>query len=484
MKNRKNTKRNVLAGILLAASMLTTMPCMTTLAEIAATADTTTATQTTVPTNRELAEQRKSQPVASNEIKGWPQGPAIGAEGACLMDIDTGAILYNKNMDERLYPASVTKIMTCLIAMEECEMNEKVSFSAEAINAVPWDGCNMGMRPGEKLTMEQCLNGILVHSANEVANAVGEHISGSMEEFADLMNQRAKELGCKNTHFVNSNGLFDENHYTSAHDLALMGQQFFQFEELCEMSSKHSFTVKKTNQRPEGFTVASKNKFFNGEFTYDRILGSKTGYTDESRQTLVTGAEKDGRRLVCVILKEESPAQFEDTIQLFDYGFQNFKNVSIKEKGGYEELVEAAASNPEAELSYELDDEDACYTIPVNLKRKNIKSKFTLRKSSKEKTENVDGSDLAAEASEDGVYEQVESLDGVVTYRYQGVLLGRANVYGESVVTVEPEVAQEVEPQQEEAPSRKKTLVFAAAALGMLALLIGCVVYWNKKKRS
>ena len=468
--------QNIVAGILVvAASVVTAVPCTTTFAEVA---ESTTATQeVSIPTNRELAEQRKSEPVASNEIKGWPKGPVIGAEGACLMDIDTGAILYNKNMDERLYPASVTKIMTCLLAMEKSDMKEKVKFSAEAINAVPWDGCNMGMLPGEKLTMEQCLNGILVHSANEVANAVGEHISGSMEAFADLMNQRAKDLGCKNTHFVNANGLFDENHYTTAHDLALIGQQFFQYEELCEMSSKHSFTVKKTNQRPEGFTVASKNKFFNGQFTYDHILGSKTGYTNESRQTLVTGAERDGRRLVCVILKEESPAQFEDTIQLLDYGFQNFKNVSIKEKGGYEELVEESVSDPKAEISYELEDEKACYTIPTTLKRGKVKAKYTLRKKVRKEED-----DPEEESSGNVVYEQRKSLDGVVTYRYKGVLLGKAKVRGESIVTVEPQEAQEVEAEPVESVDAQKRRRDAVIVAGICLVLLVFLVHRKRKK--
>ena len=144
---------------------------------------------------QEMADARKAEEIQSNTIKNWPQGPAIGAEAAILMDADTGAILYAKNIHEQLYPASVTKIMTGLLAMENSSMDEVLTFSHNAVYSVPWDGCQMGMSEGEQITMEECLGGMLCHSANEAANGVAEHIGGSIEGFAKMMNEKAVELG-------------------------------------------------------------------------------------------------------------------------------------------------------------------------------------------------------------------------------------------------------------------------------------------------
>ncbi len=150
-------------------------------------------------------EAQKALPVESNDIDNWPAGPVTSAQSAILMNVDTGAVLYAKNIHKKSFPASTTKILTCLVAMEQGNLDDTVTFSTEAVFSVPGDGSNMGMDVGEAITMEQCLYGILVGSANEVANAVGEHIAGSIEGFVDLMNERAAELGCTDSHFMNTN---------------------------------------------------------------------------------------------------------------------------------------------------------------------------------------------------------------------------------------------------------------------------------------
>lgn len=277
------------------------------------------------------AESRKSLEIQSNQISNWPAGPAIGSEGAILMDADSGAILYAKNIDEKLYPASTTKMLTCLLAAEKCSMDEIVNFSHEAVFTVPVGGSNMGMDEGQYLPMEECLYGILVGSANEVANAVAEHVGGSLDGFAEMMNQRAAELGCTNTHFVNANGLYDDNHYTSCHDLALIAQAFFNNELLCKIGNTARYSFEPTAGQPDEFTLINKHKFITGELSYTGVMGGKTGYTDEARQTLVTGVKQNGMRLICVVMKEESPAQFTDTQELFDYGFSNFTKVNVSE---------------------------------------------------------------------------------------------------------------------------------------------------------
>lgn len=280
---------------------------------------------------QEEAEARKALPIQSNEIDNWPAGPQIGAQAAILMDANTGVILYSKNIHERLYPASTTKIMTALLAMEKGNLDDMVEFSHEAVFSVPVDGSNMGMDKGESITLEECLYGIMVASANEAANAAGEYISGSIEDFVALMNERAQEIGCTDTHFVNPNGLHDPQHYTSAYDLALISSLFFRNEMLCKISNTARYHFEATATQPDDFYKNNKHQLVNGEIPYEGILGGKTGYTDDSRQTLVTCAEQNGMRLVCVVFKEESPDQFTDTVELFDYGFHNFQVLNISE---------------------------------------------------------------------------------------------------------------------------------------------------------
>ena len=275
-------------------------------------------------------EARKSLPVQTNEIPGWPQGPAVGAQSAILMDARTGAILYSKGIDEKHYPASTTKIMTCLLAVENSDLNEMVTFSHEAVFSIEPGSSNIGMDEGQSITMNQALHGILILSANEVANAVGEHVAGDADSFVAMMNAKAEELGCTNTHFMNAHGLHHENHYTTARDLATIAREFFSHDVLANISGMTYCTFEATETQPDSFSLATKNMLVKGkEYEYEWLVGSKTGYTSQSRQTLVSCAKKDGMELICVVFVEESPYQFTDTIALFDYGFENFHMVKI-----------------------------------------------------------------------------------------------------------------------------------------------------------
>lgn len=277
------------------------------------------------------ADARKELPIQSNETSGWPEGPAIGAEAAILLDAKTGTILYSKNIHEELFPASTTKIMTCLLAVENANLGDKITFSNDAVFSVPRDGSSIGMDVGESITLEQALYGIMVGSANEVANAVAEHVSGSIDEFVALMNKRAKELGCTNTHFSNTNGLQEDDHYTSAYDLSLIARAFFDNELLCKVGNTPRYHFTATDTQPDDFYLNNKHKLITGEVKYDGIVGGKTGYTDQARETLVTCAERDGIKLICVVLKEESPSQFTDTTVLLNYGFNNFEAINVAE---------------------------------------------------------------------------------------------------------------------------------------------------------
>lgn len=281
------------------------------------------------------AEARKSLPVQTNGIANWPVGPAIGAQAAILIEANTGTILYAKNIDEELYPASTTKIMTCLLAVENCQLDETVTFSHEAIYSIERGSSNIGMDEGQSITMQQALQGILILSANEVANAVGEHVAGSSEEFVNMMNDRVAKMGLKHTHFANPHGLYRDDHYTSAYDLAMIAREFFSHEVLATISNTPICTFEATPTQPDSFSLRSKNMLTKGgKYEYPYLCGSKTGYTSEARQTLVSCAQKNNMKLICVILKEESPYQFTDTVALFNYGFDNFtmQNISENEK--------------------------------------------------------------------------------------------------------------------------------------------------------
>lgn len=277
-------------------------------------------------------EARKTLPVQTNEIPGWPQGPAVGAQSAILMDAQTGTILYAKGIDEKHYPASTTKIMTCLLAIENSDLDEVVTFSHEAVFSIEPGSSNIGMDEGEAITMNQALHGILILSANEVANAVGEHVAGDAQSFVDMMNAKAEELGCTNTHFMNAHGLHHEEHYTTARDLATIARAFFSHDVLAKISGTTYCTFEATETQPDSFSLATKNMLVEGkEYEYEWLVGSKTGFTSQSRQTLVSCAKKDGMELICVVFVEESPCQFTDTIALFDYGFENFRRVKISD---------------------------------------------------------------------------------------------------------------------------------------------------------
>ena len=241
------------------------------------------------------AEERKSEEIQSNSIQGWPQGPAIGAEGAILMEADSGTVLYAKNIHEHLYPASITKLLTGLLAYEKLSMDDMVEFSETAVFSIEFGSSSIGIDPGEALTVEQSLYALMVASANEVAAGLAEKMGGSLDKFPDMMNSRAESLGCTDSHFTNPHGLFNEEHYTSAYDMALIAREYFSHEELAKIANSPTYFMESSDRQPEEFTLFNKHKLINGEIEYEGILGGKTGFVEMSRQTLVTCADQQSR---------------------------------------------------------------------------------------------------------------------------------------------------------------------------------------------
>ena len=247
--------------------------------------------------------------------------PELSAKTGAVIDAGTGQLLFGKDADTPYYPASITKLMTALIVYERCGMDDIVTFSEDAVTGLESGAVTMKLAPGDQLTVRDCLYALLLLSANEVANGLAEHVAGSVPAFAELMNQKAAQLGCTHTHFVNPNGLTDSKHTVSAHDMALIGRAFYANSELTAISSAASYKTGPTAGYPDGYSLTQKHKMLiSGSNYYRYALGGKTGYTSAAGNTLVTCAQKDGVKLIAVVMKSNQ-THYQDTRALFDYGF-------------------------------------------------------------------------------------------------------------------------------------------------------------------
>lgn len=270
----------------------------------------------------------------NNVILAKDTPPSVAADSVVLMDAATGTILYSKNMDAAYPPASTTKIMTALLTIENSKMEDTATVSKK----VPFvDGSKIGLFVGEQLPVKDLLYGLLLMSGNDCAEALAEHNSGSIEEFAKLMTKRAKELGCENTNFVNPSGLYDDNHRTSAKDLAIIMKEAMTHPEFREIVATTIYKIPPTNKHPEGINLATENKIMykNSKYFYEGAEGGKTGYTVQSRFSYVACASKNGERLIATFVHDENKSYYTDVKALFDYGFKNFELVKLYNKGDF-----------------------------------------------------------------------------------------------------------------------------------------------------
>lgn len=270
-------------------------------------------------------------PITSNEIEGWPQGAETYCETAVLMEAETGVVLFDKGKDQIRYPASITKIMTTLLALEKCSLDEEVTFTETGLERIA-EGSNINMQVGEVLTMEQCLHAIMIRSANEVAAQVAEYIGGSQEGFAAMMNDRAQQLGCTNTHFNNPSGLPDENHWTTANDMALIFREALKNEDFVRIIGTLQYTIPPTNLNPLSRSFTSHHALLvpSAPEYYEGCIGGKTGVTDLSLNTLVTGVERDGMTLIAVAMRADPGQVCADSTAMFDYGFSQFEKLEVE----------------------------------------------------------------------------------------------------------------------------------------------------------
>ena len=280
-----------------------------------------------------------------------PDNLTTNSDSIILMDAKTSNILYSKNAFEKKYPASTTKLMTAILTLENCRLTDVVTVSHNAIFSIPIGYSHASLQEGEELTVEELLNVLLIPSANDAAVALAEHIAGSVENFATMMNNKAKELGCLNTNFINPNGVHDNNHYSTAYDLALIGQYAMKFDDILRIAKVTQYTLPKTNKYDEenrifNTTNGLVNK--NEKYYYPNCTGLKTGYTDKSGYCIVATAEKNGVELLEVVLGSESISdRYEDCIELFDYGFENYSNQNLVSANEIIENIEIAGATKE-----------------------------------------------------------------------------------------------------------------------------------------
>ena len=267
----------------------------------------------------------------------------VNAKAALLYEVDTKTMVYGYNVDEKLYPASLTKVMTCLVAVEHCDLSEMITVPQEVMDRVDPSGSGMDLVTGEKLTMEELLYGLMVESANDAAMVIATHLCGSEEAFVELMNQKARELGCEQTHFMNVHGLHHEEHYTTARDMARILVAALENETFYRFFTTSFIRIAPTNKSEER-KMSTTNYMMSRSVTemyYDtRVLGGKTGFTTPAGRCLVTLSESGGMRFVSVVMGAQlvyaedgysavSYGNFEETKKLIDKGFANFEPVQI-----------------------------------------------------------------------------------------------------------------------------------------------------------
>lgn len=388
-------------------------------------------------------------PVQTNELKGWPEGPGTYGDSAIVMDVGSGAILYAKNIDQREYPASITKVLTALLAFQYGNMESAVTISPEAMACLRPGYASIGVGAGQVISLEQAMYAMLLASANEIAYAVGETVAAgqgqSYDWFIAQMNETCRQLGGENSNFVNTNGMFDENHYTCARDMALIGRALFQYPMFFQICQTQEYMIPLSPTVEEHVFQQKHHMLLVGNKDYyEYAVAGKTGYTEDAENTLITLADNGERQLVCVILKTYSGHTYPDTRGLLDYGFSHFQKEPVAEH--------------DALGDYERIQENAYVMLPEGISFEDLDREILLHE---------DGTD-----------------DATVTYYYEDMPVGTCevavseNYYNkEKKAEEEPkEVVKEKKEDPEKEKKDKSERYKAVAAVGVSAILILCVV--------
>ena len=267
----------------------------------------------------------------------WPSDTGIESEAGIVMDADSGAVLFGQNIHVQKAPASITKILTALVVIENSSLDDTITFSHDAVyNVEDGSGNKNSIEEGDTLSVRDCLYLLLMRSSNQAANALAEHVGGSRDGFVKMMNEKTAELGCENSHFANPSGLNDDTQLTSVYDMALIASAAYKNDTLLTISKDKSYRLPATKNNPDGVTIQPEHKLLITTDTespnyYPYAVAGKTGYTSVAGQTLVTYAIKDDRRQIAVTMKSTQATHYQDTIALLDFGFLRFENVNISE---------------------------------------------------------------------------------------------------------------------------------------------------------
>ncbi len=291
--------------------------------------------------------------------------PVITGQSAVLIDMTSGQVLYDLDKDKQLYPASTTKILTAIIAIESGHLDDVVTVSG---NPPRLDGTRVYLEEGEKVTLRELVEAMMIHSANDAALAIAEHLGGSKEGFAEIMNAKAKEIGAVNSHFSNPHGLTEKDHYTTAYDLALIARYAMQNETFRKIAASK---VLDWEGQAWQTRLINKNQLL---WDYEGANGVKKGYTPEAKSTLVASAERDGRSYIAVVLYSSETQVWKDAAKLLDYGFSNFQQITL-------------AKPDEVVATLELDESDKLQVVPrqefsISLpveEKKNVETKLFLQ---------------------------------------------------------------------------------------------------------
>lgn len=370
-----------------------------------------------------MIKEKKNTASAKKKTAEWPDGPdpsSLSSDSAIVMELSSGLVLYEQKAHKKHYPASITKIMTTLLCLENSSLSETVTYSQEAVYGIEAGSSNMWIAVGEKMTMEQSLYCIMLESANEACLGVAEHIAGSVDKFVDMMNERVEQLGLKGTHFQNPNGLHHDNHYTTAYDMAVISREAMKNSTFRKLTGSKTYTVPRTNKN-DARAMRNHQQLLYGydypQYTYKYCTGGKTGYTSMAGATLVTFAEKDGMELVCVTMagksgKQGEPNEFTDSIKLLNYAFENFRKYTIDNSD--EEAKEGSGLFSTYNALFDKDSspvhmsEDAGVILPKGARLKDAKKTVSYNR--------------------DVELQEGENVIGTIEYTYNGKMVGQASV--------------------------------------------------------
>ncbi len=450
----------LLVGLLVFIS-LALQPIQVTLAEEEVNIEQGTVDPNEGKTAEQIAEEEKAKleaekkesleiPVDTNGLEGWPQGPEVYAHAAVVMDMGSGAILYAKRPDEQHYPASITKLLTTLVALENAELTDKVTFSQASVDILNWDDAQIGMHPGEEISMEDALHAVLLASANEVSYAVAEstginRLNGGYDTFITQMNNRAKELGCTGSNWVNPNGLHNDRHYTTAHDMALIASAVYQEEEFRNIMNTLEYRIPPTNLVAEERVFQQNHKMMWEEnyYYYEYCTGGKTGYTDQSGTTLVTMADNGTMQLAAVVLYDYGVDAYTDTRAMMDYVFSNFSRIPVVDLEDSKEI-----------LGFK--DENAYVVLP----------------------QGVEFSQLEKEIISEG------AGDGKVIYTYKGQIAGSADVRLRKDVERKNSRKTGAEKETEMNTERKDPVKMIVSIASAVIVLVLVLYFWQRRRRQ